>query len=152
MSGDGSKINKKVCEILNIELDLCGFHEMQNFMKLINGPMRGLNQKRISEGNKIEKNDKKINEIEKSRKRKRGRTKKDDNKAKKLVSDKRKYKTQNSESRYKIKEYSDEIQGFIDAKDAVSQCINSKTYSGGINRYNRIIDNIKSFLKKHIRI
>ena len=70
MSGDGSKINKKVCEILNIELDLCGFHEMQNFMKLINGPMRGLNQKRISEGNKIEKNDKKINEIEKSRKEK----------------------------------------------------------------------------------
>ena len=55
MSGDGSKINKKVCGILNIELDLCGFHEMQNFMKLINGPMRGLNQKRISEGNKIEK-------------------------------------------------------------------------------------------------
>ena len=54
MSADGAKINKKVAEELNLELDLCYFHEMANFMKLIRGPIRGLNQKIESEEKNIE--------------------------------------------------------------------------------------------------
>ena len=46
MSCDGAKINAKAAEELNLELDLCYFHEMANFMKLIKGPIRGLNQKK----------------------------------------------------------------------------------------------------------
>ena len=45
MFSDSAIINKKVAKELNLELDLCYFHEMANFMKLIREPMWGLNQK-----------------------------------------------------------------------------------------------------------
>ena len=153
MSCDGAKINAKAAEELNLELDLCYFHEMANFIKLIRGPMRGLNQKIKTEEKNINENIEKIDEIKELRKGQIGNIKKEDKKAKKLVKDKRKYSRQNSKSRSKIKEYNKELKSFTDAKDAVSQCLGSKTYAGGINRYDRIINELNKFHEKtHSRI
>ena len=64
-----------------MELDLCYFHEMANFMKLIRGPIRGLNQKIESEEKNIEENMGKIDEIKELRKGPIGHIKKEDKKA-----------------------------------------------------------------------
>ena len=78
-----------------------------------------------------------------------GKPKKDDTKEKNLVDDRKKYERENREYRSKIRECDAELKSLIDAKDAVSMCIGSKTYSGGINRYNRMIENIDKFHEKN---
>ena len=153
MSADGAKINEKAANELNLELDTCYYHEMANFMKHIRRPLRGLNQKIEKEERKIDENIKKINEIKKLREGQKGNIKKEDKKANKLVNNKKKYTRQNTESRSKIKKYKEELKSLTDAKDAVSQCLGSKTYSGGINRYDRMINNLSKFHEKtHSRI
>lgn len=89
LSGDGSKLNKKVSELLNLLLCLCNFHKMQNLMDLINGTKRYLNKSNKREESKIEKRKEKIIEIEELRKGKKGRIKKDDIKAKRLINKKK---------------------------------------------------------------
>ena len=127
--------------------------KMANFMKLIRGPIRGLNRKIESEEKNIEENIGKIDEIKELRKGKIDHIKKEDKKANKLVEEKKKYTRQKSESKSKIKKYTKELKSLTDAKDAISKCLGSKTYSGGINRYNRIINNLNKFHEKtHSRI
>ena len=99
-------------------------------------------------GNKIEDNLIEINKIKKLRQGQKGKIKKEDKKAKRLVEKKKKYERENSEYQSKIREYNEELKSLIDAKDAVSLCIGSKTYSGGINRYNRMMQNINKFHQK----
>ena len=55
--------------------------KMANFMKLIRGPIRGLNRKIESEEKNIEENIEKIDEIKQLRKGKIGHIKKEDKKA-----------------------------------------------------------------------
>ena len=43
-------------------------------------------------------------------------------------------KRKNSQHRSEIRKCNEELNSLIDAKNAVSLCIGSKTYSGGINR------------------
>ena len=120
---------------------------MSNLMDIIRGPIRGLNRKTKSLGRKIEDNLIKISEIKELRKGM-GKPKKDDTKEKNLVDDRKKYERENREYRSKIRECDAELKSLIDAKDAVSMYIGSKTYSGGINRYNRMIENIDKFHEK----
>lgn len=148
LSADDAKLNKKAAKVLNLEFDLCNFHKMANLMKIIRGPIKHLIRSINSEVNKIEKNDKKIHEIKILRKGKPGRVKKGDKEHEKLVKNKRKYERENSESRSKIQKYEAELKSLLDAKDAVSQCINSKTYNGGINRYNRMLNNLDKYHPK----
>ena len=148
LSADGAKINKQVADELNLELALCGFHKMNNLMKIIRGSIRHSKRKKISMGNKIEDNLIEINKIKKLRQGQKGKIKKEDKKAKRLVEKKKKYERENSEYQSKIREYNEELKSLIDAKDAVSLCIGSKTYSGGINRYNRMMQNINKFHQK----
>lgn len=147
LSGDGSKVNEKAVEELNLKFKLCAFHKMANLMDIIRGPIRGLIRKERSYISNIEKNDVKIDKIKELRRGK-GKPKENDKKDQKLVEDKKKYERENREYRRKIRKINREIQSLIDAKDAVSNCINSKTYSGGINRYNRMIKNIDKYHEK----
>ena len=147
LSADGAKVNKKAADELNLELDLCGFHKMSNLMDIIRSPIRGITRKTKSLGRKIEDNLIKISEIKELR-RGMGKPKKDDIKGKKLVDDRKKYERENSQHRAEIRTYNEELKSLIDAKTAVSLCIGSKTYSGGINRYNRMIKNIDKFHQK----
>ena len=121
---------------------------MANLMDIIRGPYRRLTRKINRNYQKIDDNLEKIDEIYQLRKGKQGRNKSDDKKGKKLVDDRRKYERENSNYRSEIKEWTNELISLIDAKDAVSLCINSKTYSGGINRYNRMIKNINRYHEK----
>ena len=147
LSADGAKINKKAADELNLEFDLCGFHKMSNLMDIIKSPIRGITRKTKSLGRKIEHNLIKISKIKELRKGM-SKPKKDDIKGKKLVNDRKKYERENRQHRSKIKKYNEELKSLIDAKNAVSLCIGSKTYSGGINRYNRMIKNIDKFHQK----
>lgn len=147
LSADGARVNEKAAKELNLEFSLCGFHKMSNLMDIIRGPIRGLIRKTKSLDRKIEDNLIKISEIKELRKGM-GKPKKEDSKGKKLVEDRKKYERKNREHRSKIRECNDELKSLIDAKDAVSLCIGSKTYSGGINRYNRMIENIDKFHQK----
>lgn len=147
LSADGAKINRKVAEELNLEFALCGFHKMSNLMDIIRSPIRGLIRKIKSLGCKIEDNLIKISEIKELRRGK-GKPKKDDTKGKKLVDKRKKYERENSQYRSEIRTCNEELKSLIDVKNAVSLCIGSKTYSGGINRYNRMIKNIDKFHQK----
>ena len=120
---------------------------MSNLMDIIRSPIRGITRKTKSLGRKIEDNLIKISEIKELR-RGMGKPKKDDIKGKKLVDDRKKYERENSQHRAEIRTYNEELKSLIDAKTAVSLCIGSKTYSGGINRYNRMIKNIDKFHQK----
>ena len=120
---------------------------MSNLMKIIRGPIRRLIRKINSLGCKIEDNLKKIDEINELRKGM-SKPKKDDTKAKKLIEDRTKYERENNQYRCQIRECNEELKSLIDVKDAVSLCIGSKTYSGGINRYNRMKQNINKFHQK----
>ena len=77
-----------------------------------------------------------------------GKLKKYDVKGKKLVDDRKKYERKNSQYWLEIRKCIEELKSLIDVKNAVSLCIGSKTYSGGINRYNRMIKNIDKFHQK----
>lgn len=147
LSADDAKINKKASNELNLEFSLCGYHKMSNLMKIIRGPIRRLIRKINSLGCKIEDNLKKIDEINELRKGM-SKPKKDDTKAKKLIEDRTKYERENNQYRCQIRECNEELKSLIDVKDAVSLCIGSKTYSGGINRYNRMKQNINKFHQK----
>ena len=147
LSADGAKINEKAAAKLNLQFDLCGFHKMSNLMDIIRGPIRRLIRKTKSLERKIEENDIKIEEIKELRKGM-GKPKKDDKKANKLVDAKKNYERENREYRSEIRACNKEIKSLIDAKDAVSACIGSKTYNGGINRYNRMINNMDKYHEK----
>ena len=110
---------------------------MSNLMDIIRGPIRGLIRKTKSLGRKIEDNLIKISEIKELR-RGMGKPKKDDTKGKKLVDNRKEYERDNSQHRAEIRTCNEELKSLIDVKNAVSLCIGSKTYSGGINRYNRM--------------
>ena len=147
LSADDAKINKKAAKELNLEFSLCGYHKMSNLMKIIRGPIRRLIRKINSLGCKIEDNLIKIDVINELRKGM-SKPKKEDKKGKKLIDDRKKYERENSQYRCEIREFNEELESLIDAKDAVSLCISSKTYSGGINRYNRMKQNIDKFHQK----
>ena len=81
MSADGAKINKKVAEELNLELDLCYFHENGQFHETYQRANQRFKSKNRKKKKNIEENIEKIDEIKELRKGIIGHIKKDDKKA-----------------------------------------------------------------------
>lgn len=137
---DGSNRYPSIAEELGLKHKLCNFHKMQNYIDKIKNKYNGLKRKYKNRKDKLKEKLKELDELEEKRKGKIGRIKKDDEKAEKLVKQKKELKHENSQIRKEIREIKEEIEVYNYLTKSLSQMLKSKAQQTGYNRYQRILE------------
>ena len=149
---DGANMYPSIMDDLEVHHQLCGFHKMQSLLRKILGKLISYNKKIKNATEQIEENEKRIDEISKTRKGKIGKPTKEEQP---LVDEKHDLEKENREKRSQIREYKEELEVYVDLKDSVSLMLKSKTRATGDKRYASLASDLdeipkeaKSYIKK----
>ena len=109
-------------------------------MKPVNKRINMLKRKIKSIKKKIEENNNKIEILKTEYPYKQGRPPKEDHKAHKNITNRKKLKREKSEYNQKLKKYNKEKTEIITYKDRIQKIFDVKSYQTGINKINKLLD------------
>ncbi len=124
---DGAISYPAIIKELGCNHKKCNFHKMQNFMNKTRSTLRGLNNKIKYNEDKIEKNEKRIEEIKNLREGAAGRVNLNDEEAIKLVDEKKNLEMKNRKLRQENRDYRTEIKVYEKCTHNLSLMLKSRT-------------------------
>lgn len=145
---DGFRIYPDIIKELDCQHKKCNFHKMQNFINIIKNNINYFKRRIKNLEIKIKEKEEKINEIKKLRINQKGRIKKEDKKAKKIVEKYKKLKIANSQLKSEKREYKLKLKTYKKYIHNLSLMLKSKTKKTGIRRYQKIIKDFDKIPKK----